>query len=332
MVSPVIEMLNWEKQSGVSGLPTQLLVLHSGECPLRGGYAQSLTTWASTPLAQGGPEASWHWFVDPIAIVNMIDPNYAAWHASEANPMSEGFEQGGYARFVRDDWLTAEGIKQMDNLAWLLARRALYNEIPPVWLTTAQITAITSGRDTVTKGFATHRQIDPETRTDPGDGYPYDVLLAKIKAYMNGTTPTPEEEDSMSYKRLLGKRVDGKWVRTRLAAGKTWHFADEPGTKALNMAIFGTGKHYGIELRLWGTNLPQGECLDVNFAVTPTGGKASYYFNKKVFGDKKGNFADVVPFSYGLSQAATINAIVTSSVESAYIDGYAVEVTATKLG
>jgi hypothetical protein len=195
MVSPIITMRNWEKHSGISGIPTQLLVLHSGESPLRGGYAQSLTNWANTPLAQGGPYASWHWFVDPIAIVSQIDPNYAAWHASEANPMSEGFEQSGYARFSRAEWLTPEGLKQIDNLGWLMAQRAKACGIPMVWLTTAQVNAITSGRDRKTKGFCTHRQIDPDTRYDPGDGYPFDVLTAKVNSYLSGTTP---KEDTLS--------------------------------------------------------------------------------------------------------------------------------------
>jgi hypothetical protein len=186
MVSPIINMPNTEKQSGISGIPTQLMVLHSGECPLRGGYAQSLTQWGNVPLAQGGPEASWHWFVDPIAIVSMVDPQFAAWHASEANPMSEGFEQGGYARFTRAEWLTAEGVKQMDNLAWIMAQRAKANGIPAVWLTTDQVTAVTTYGNRTIKGFCLHRQIDPETRTDPGDGYPYDLLMAKVKAYMSG--------------------------------------------------------------------------------------------------------------------------------------------------
>lgn len=192
MVAPVIKMPNTEKHSGVSGIPTQILVLHSGECPLRGGYAQSLTQWGNVPLAQGGPEASWHWFVDPIAIVSMVDPQFAAWHASEANPMSEGFEQGGYARFTRAEWLTPEGVKQMDNLAWIMAQRAKANGIPAVWLTTDQVTAVTTFGNRTIKGFCLHRQIDPETRTDPGDGYPYDLLMAKVKAYMSGSTFTPQ--------------------------------------------------------------------------------------------------------------------------------------------
>lgn len=218
MVSPIITMRNWEKHSGVSGIPTQLLVLHSGESPLRGGFAQSLTSWANIPLAQGGPEASWHWFIDPIAIVSQIDPNYAAWHASEANPLSEGFEQAGYARFSRADWLTPEGTKQLDNLAWIMAQRAKANGIPPVWLTNAQVVAACAGNRSI-KGFCTHRQIDPETRTDPGNGYPYDLLLAKVKAYMGikppvvvpASTPKPATKPAVQKPRVYPDS-DIHWV------------------------------------------------------------------------------------------------------------------------
>jgi len=188
MVAPIINMPNTTKHSGVSGIPTQLLVLHSGESPLRGGYAQSLTNWANTTAV----EASWHWFVDPIAIVSMVDPMCAAWHASEANPMSEGFEQSGYARFSRAEWLTAEGMKQIDNLAWLMAARAKANGIPMKWLTTAEVEAVTHGGNRSIKGFCLHRQIDPDTRTDPGDNYPFDVLTARINAYMGSAAIAPQ--------------------------------------------------------------------------------------------------------------------------------------------
>ena len=196
MVAPIINMPNTQKHSGVSGIPTQLLVLHSGESPLRGGYAQSLTNWANTTPV----EASWHWFVDPTAIVAMVDPNCAAWHASEANPMSEGFEQAGYARFSRAEWLTAEGLKQIENLAWLMAQRAKANGIPMRWLTTAEVEAVTHGGNRSIKGFCLHRQIDPDTRTDPGDNYPFDVLTARINAYMGSAAVAPQstKEDTLS--------------------------------------------------------------------------------------------------------------------------------------
>lgn len=229
MVSPIIKMLS-DKHSGVSGIATQLLVLHSGECPLRGGYAQSLTNWANVPLNQGGPEASWHWFVDPIAIVQMVLPEFYAWHASEANAMSEGFEQAGYARFTRAEWLTPEGLKQIDNLAWIMAQRAKANGIPARWLTTAEVEAVTKGGNRTIKGLCLHRQIDPETRTDPGDGYPYDLLLAQIKFHMgaggtgtiapSGTTTTSKEIFTVDQFETIMKEIKDQGVATRTYIGQ----------------------------------------------------------------------------------------------------------------
>ena len=247
MVAPIIKMPNTEKHSGISGIPTQLLVLHSGESPLRGGYAQSLTQWGNIPLRNGGPEASWHWFVDPIAIVSMVDPIYAAWHASEANPMSEGFEQAGYARFSRAEWTTAEGMKQLDNLAWIMAQRALANGIPAVWLTTDQIEAVTKRGNRSIKGFALHRQIDPETRTDPGNGYPYDLLMERIKSYMAGKTPaTSQEEYDMA-------APTAKEIAQAILREKAWDGTDKTVSHVLK-ALF---EHDFVG----GTSMPEGVAL-----------------------------------------------------------------------
>lgn len=214
---PVIDMRGRSnKHSGVSGIPTQLLVLHSAECPLRGGYAQSLTEWAITSAVV----ASWQRFIDPIARVYMIDDMYAAWHASEANPMSIGWEQAGYARFSTAEWCTPDGMLQMESLAYDMAQVALRDGIPPVWLTTAQVTAVTTYGDRSTKGFCSHRQIDPESRTDPGNGYPYDLLMSKIKGYMglnlaNTGTTTPSTPAAKDKKMLVITKTRGEsavWI------------------------------------------------------------------------------------------------------------------------
>lgn len=195
-------ILDWRyrsnKHSGPSR-PTQLLVLHSAECPLLPGYAQSLTEWAIT----SDVVASWQRFVGPDVRVYMIPDNLQAWHASEANPMSIGWEQAGYARYSRAEWTTPLGLIQLDSLAYDMAMVALEHGIPAVWLTTSQVTAVTTFGDTQTKGFCAHRQIDPETRTDPGDNYPYDLLMERIRAFM-GSDP---EEIDMSAEANIQERL-----------------------------------------------------------------------------------------------------------------------------
>lgn len=223
-VAPVLDLTDKGVASGkyfpVSGIPTQLLVLHSAECPLAGGYAQSLTEWASTVYPKS-PIASWQRFVDPLVRIRFIPDELGAWHASEANVLSIGWEQAGYARYSREQWLTPDGVTQMESLAFDMAEVAIRDGIPARWLTDAEVTAATSGSRGI-KGFCFHRQIDPETRTDPGGGYPADLLMERIKFYMTGgttitaqsSTITTVEDDEMTAE-------DTQFIKDKLARLET---------------------------------------------------------------------------------------------------------------
>jgi hypothetical protein len=197
MVAPVISLPS-NKHSGVSGMTTQLFCQHSGETPLRGGYAESLTR---NNNADPKWQASWPSFVDPIARVRQIPWPNSAWTQGYANSFAVGLECAGYAHFTKAQWLTAEGRKQLENLAhewayyWLLEKKA-GNTIPLRWLTDSEVRAVMAGNRSI-KGFCTHRQIDPASRTDPGPNFPYAELLNRVAQLIGGTTvatpttPTP---------------------------------------------------------------------------------------------------------------------------------------------
>ena len=186
---------NSGKYFPVSGIPTQLIVFHSMECPLQAGYARSLTNWALTPESAGGPQASWHRGYGPDERVYFIPDELGAWHASEANPLSIGLEQTGYAAYTRAQWLTADGLRMLDGVAADVAAICKRDGIPAKWLTTAEVRAVLDGGNRSIKGFCFHRQVDPETRTDPGNGYPADVTLSKVQALLK--TPAPSTEGSI---------------------------------------------------------------------------------------------------------------------------------------
>lgn len=201
MVSPVISMPNpLGKAWPVSGRATQLFTQHSGETPLRGGYAQSLTHASNT---NPGYQASWHSFVDPIARVRQIPWYLGAWTQGLANGFAIGVEIAGYAGFTEDQWLTPEGLKQLENLAheWVYYWRieeSQGNHIELRWLSTREVQAVMNGDRTI-KGFCTHGQIEPATRWDPGPNFPYDRLMNRIKALVNGApAPKPKEWDEMA--------------------------------------------------------------------------------------------------------------------------------------
>ncbi|WNN95979.1 endolysin [Arthrobacter phage Hirko] len=138
--------------------------------------------------------------------------------------------------------------------------------------------------------------------------------------------PKPKEDtDVPAY-----TRVTAPAAPRRLAKGKTATLmTDATNAKRQNFAVLGLG-HYDVDLFLRGSGLPKGETVTVQFFVIPTGGKPSGYFKQQIHGTADGTFADPVRFKMPILNAARIEAQITSSVEDAYLDGYAAEVYAWK--
>lgn len=312
-----------EKHSGVRAR-TQMLVIHSAETPLAAGYAASVTqNW----LNRGDVMASINAFFGPDTTVRSVNTNCAAWHASWANTVSVGYEFTGYAALTRAQWLTQAGRDMLDRAGREIAADAAIYGIPLRWLTTAEVNAIANGNTTI-KGLATHRQIDPINRTDPGDGFPYDYLMASIKKYSGlapsptPTEPTPEEGPEVKYARLyptpatrnLGKNVE--WFLKERSPNFN-HPVDE------NYACLGIG-HYGIDLFVNGTGLPVGETVTVQFWLVRDG-KRSGYFKQEIHGSADGEFSGVARFS-AIVHGALVQASVKASTDGVKLTSYGAEI------
>jgi hypothetical protein len=197
-----------DKSSTLVIVPAQLYAVHTGETPLRVGYASSLTEWADGDTYT--PRVSWRAFVDPATVCLFIPRTEAAWHAAGGNTVSLGYEQSGYASYSRAQWLSPDGSRQIDLLGEQMVKDGLRVE-DRRWLSDAQVKAILTRADKTTRGLCTHEQISRLTgrssRTDPGAGYPKDVLQQAI-AYHQGDTPDPVPVPPPTPTLLV---EDGKW-------------------------------------------------------------------------------------------------------------------------
>lgn len=188
----------------------QVHTIHTAECPLRVGYAASMTEWADGDSYN--PRVSWQRFVDPATIARFIPLTEAAWHASGFNAFTCGYEQSGYASYSRAQWLSPDGMRQID----LLAHEIVTNGLPVSGiriLTDSQLRAIKNG-DRSIYGLASHATISrlfgANNRTDPGAGYPWDVLLSWIDYYHPGTSnSTPPKPPAPAP--IVKLVEDGKW-------------------------------------------------------------------------------------------------------------------------
>lgn len=160
----------------------QLWVIHTVECPMDPGRAASITQWGASPA----PQVSWHYTTGPDGIATMVPPDRAGWHATRANRVSIGIEQTAYARYDRARWLQPDGLATIANTARAAVESGLTRAVHIT--DPATVDAIIAGRDTTTVGYCSHALIQPGDRTDPGTGYPWDVLLDFTRQLLN---PTP---------------------------------------------------------------------------------------------------------------------------------------------
>jgi hypothetical protein len=164
-------------------------------------------------------------------------------------------------------------------------------------------------------GHYGHCHSPGDTHTDPGP----------MPSLKRAPAPTPQKETEVP----AYTRITTPYNHRRLAKGRTWNMVDATNKATQNFAVLGLG-YYDIDLFLSGTDLPEGETITVQFAVIPTGGKPSGYFKEEIHGSADGTFKGRARFKMPVLSPALVEATITSSHESAYIDQYAAEVYAWK--
>lgn len=190
-----------------------LLVIHSMENPLAVGSAAQVAK-----MFAGNGNASAHFCVDPGEVIQCLPTNIKAWHVGpRANAFTVGFEQAGYARFSRSDWTTPAGMAQLANLASIAAQVADQCGIPKRWASDAEIRAAASGAPA---GFCTHadisRVLGGTDHTDPGGGYPRDLLMAAINGQQTGAGMSDISDALYGLRGNDGRNLFDSVIQTRL--------------------------------------------------------------------------------------------------------------------
>lgn len=171
--------------------------------------------------------------------VRSNDDNYIPWAAgTTGNRIGIHASAVGRAARSREDWLKFPA--QLETLAkWAADLNARYG-IPLKWLTAAQVRA---GE----RGFCGHAEISAAfgevDHTDPGRGFPHDLILARAMEINNPTNVDKIGDTEMAQDHrndlILDQLVGHPW-----AAFPGW---DQLGGRSLVDAVAAIGAHLEIE-------------------------------------------------------------------------------------
>lgn len=176
--------------SGRNGKQPTYIVIHTTEGSAHAGSAEDGAAYD----ARRTDSVSTHFFVDSDSVVQCVQTKDTAWTAIAANARGIQFELCGRASTSKSGWLTGTYYpKMLDKAAEVAAKVCAKYDIPPRWLTDAEL------RSGTVKGFTTHAQVTRAlggTHTDPGPNFPFDHFLGLVSARLDTSGKTIKLEDN----------------------------------------------------------------------------------------------------------------------------------------
>jgi hypothetical protein len=224
-----------DRSESRNGARVRLLAVHSTE---GNGTAQQLRDAAWWTGSSHAINDEYGTLLTPAE--GTVPYDRASWTLRSGNPISENIEQVGWARYTRADWLARP--KLLDTTARWLADRSKARGIPLVKLSPGDVAL---GKAGVIGHVDWTVGAQDGTHTDPGPNYPWDVVIAKARAYA-----APEEDDlpytEAQLRKMIAEEVanamnnpkvmDGAWQRARQIIDK---FSVAPRTQQVLDAVHG---------------------------------------------------------------------------------------------
>lgn len=160
-------------------------VIHDSEAPNPTGAAEGVGAFFQSGSAQG----STHYGVDTNSTQQYLGDLVIPWGAPPINTSGLHVECAGVARLDRSSWLTQYG-PMFARLGWLAASRCKRYGIPIRLLHANDLVRIgtdpAQGRGGITTHAAISAAFHKSTHTDPGPGFPIDLVMIHAKRYASG--------------------------------------------------------------------------------------------------------------------------------------------------
>lgn len=163
-----------------------LIVIHTAETPETLTSAEGVANYFATLPASH--KVSAHYCIDANSIVQCVELADVAYCAPGANHDGVHLELSGRASQTREQWLDAFSKKELELAAELVSLLVKRFRIPVVPLGPAELLG---GR----RGITTHRAVSQafkrSTHWDPGNGFPMQLFLDRVRFYSGSQAPDP---------------------------------------------------------------------------------------------------------------------------------------------
>lgn len=152
----------------------RVIVIHSMEAPEKGETAENVARFfQNTPKP-----ASAHLCIDNNGIVQCVFDNDIAFAAPGVNKDGIQLELAGFARQTRQEWLDPYSLLVVENAANVAAQYCLKYNIPIKHLTDQELK---DGQKGIVGHVQASKVYKKSTHTDPGEGFPWDHFLERVK-------------------------------------------------------------------------------------------------------------------------------------------------------
>lgn len=198
--------------------PVKRIVIHDMEMPEKGTTAESCAAY----FARGDRQASAHFCVDSDSVVQCVRTSDIAYHAPP-NTGSVGIEHAGYANQGAAGWADAFSESMLHVSATLCAELCREHDVPPVWLSIADLKA---GRRGITSHNNVSKAFGRSTHTDPGPTFPTDHYIALVRAALVGAAPASTDPEGDAYMRRFVRKPERLEVY-EVCAGHLEHVPSE---------------------------------------------------------------------------------------------------------
>ena len=180
--------------------PTRLIVVHTTENDCVPGMARDNANFFASGNA---PQASTHYFVDPVEVIQTVSESDTAWAAPPLNGCAIHIEHTGHAAYTSAEWQQPNQMAMLQRSAELVVSLSARHQIPAERISDADLVKILRGDYNVPGGIVSHVDINRVARalglaesdhTDPGPSWPWMNYLAMIRGSFPSTTPLGEPD------------------------------------------------------------------------------------------------------------------------------------------